>query len=132
VNRILKQFGIWVALIAGSVIAGHELVPHHHHYDSVYTHEQNDDCETENETLPDSSSPSQHCHALNEIFVGKLNPNQSLVQFVPEFSGLRHSIFTSLISENGDLRLIPFSFQSAQPLYLLCTDSPLRAPPAIA
>jgi len=61
-NKIKILFVTAVILMVGS----HALLPHHHHYDSHYSHKYPLPVES-NYDHSDSDSPGYHCHAFNHL-----------------------------------------------------------------
>ncbi|MFC2112241.1 hypothetical protein ACFLTA_03155 [Bacteroidota bacterium] len=56
-----------IAILLGSLILinlGHNIIPHHHHLDDVYSH---DGCDQHDppEHTGETDDPSGHCHAFN-------------------------------------------------------------------
>jgi hypothetical protein len=115
--------------VAGLFIALHQVIPHHHHYNSPYDADRQEACPEEGDhenNLPEN--PDSHCHILNE-FISDIKSGQQIkvLQFdllVPAnvISGLGFHL-------NSMLRVFKELFEYVPKQLHSITDSPLRAPP---
>jgi hypothetical protein len=120
-------------LFAGilTVILGHGMVPHHHHFDSILSHPN---CRQQDQGTHDRhpGDPKSHCHAFNGM------------QFYPtpdtQNTGKPHTTFTDLFLKHAQPPVqsprYPVIYHPAGDILLLPTRFPdpssgLRAPPAI-
>ena len=115
--------------LAGLIILAHAVVPHHHHFDSVETHPENQECEN---TRPDkhNENPDTHCHALNLIISEKANDLvvNSPVTSIFHFNLFSFDIELYIASKINDVIHPPFVSSLTQKQIFLASRS-LRAPP---
>lgn len=72
-----KNTGLFLLWLAGLVIFSHEIIPHHHHFHSVYTSSHfnhHEDCEQTHEGDEPFDGSDYHCHAFNDITVERQSP----------------------------------------------------------
>ena len=123
-----------MVFLAGVLITAHEVIPHHHHFDSVYAHSNDaeDHC-TEPGTDKNHEDNPIHCHAFNEIYVDRVNNESvSLEIYLP----INDFYFFDIdLNESTEYykksRILP-SRQSTPKETYLQKDSPLRGPPFFA
>jgi len=56
----------------------HSVIPHHHHFDSIYSH-QNDKLNQSIETSSNPDNENSHCHAFNDFTFDDIVPNNSIL-----------------------------------------------------
>jgi len=56
--------------IAGLIILAHTVVPHHHHFDFLFSHQDIEQCDRADQNN-NSEIPDTHCHAFNLLVVDK-------------------------------------------------------------
>ncbi len=62
INKVL----LW---LTGLLFLSHGLLPHHHHFDSVFAHAENQ--QQEGHTAKHSGEIPAHCHAFNMLIIEK-------------------------------------------------------------
>ncbi|MFC0876194.1 hypothetical protein ACE01N_06350 [Saccharicrinis sp. FJH2] len=128
-NRFKKYIGLLFILLSGILISAHELIPHHHHFDSVYSHTSESPFKNiDDNQHSDHEDSSTHCHAFNDSFVDRiLTARYNFVQ--PEF------VFIALINTETEIqpdicRTNIFAFNPVDFKQHNFPDSdPLRGPP---
>ncbi len=125
--------------MAGLIIMAHGVIPHHHHYDSIYSHTDYHPCTASHEHQHDHETKKehekdagQHCHAFNESKVDRVKTVkisfQSVAQLfetiflLPEFSG----------TSKGNYFEYHFTNNISPYFLYIYTEFPLRAPPALS
>jgi hypothetical protein len=129
-----KNIAIVLLWLAGLVIFSHEVIPHHHHFHSVYTHNHathGDGCDHSHEEGEPFDDGSNHCHAFNDITVER----QSVVKIIQPQIEFNFNLFLPLflISEyvEEDVSFysrLYYDVESDSDQYLLSV-SPHRGPP---
>lgn len=130
---IRKNIKILIVWLAGLIITAHGIVPHHHHFDSIYSHAEYDPCTPgDDHEEKKEEDGSQHCHAFNESIVdwvdySKINFHpvtqlQDVILISPE---ILERFNTSYFEYHSTYDISPFS-------HFIFYESPLRAPPALA
>lgn len=114
------------------MVTAHEIVPHHHHYDSVYSHEEFDPCETDHDKHDEQQNSSEHCHAFNESIVDWTD--YSKINFHPITRLLEVILISPEILERFDNCYFEyqFTYDISPFIHYIFHESPLRAPPALA
>ena len=125
-----KNIGLIFIGLAGLVIMAHGVVPHHHHYDSIYAHTDDNPC-TAAHKHERKENKKQHCHAFNESKVDRVKHFkinfQTVARFfevifvLPEFSGTSKSSYFEYHFTNN---IYPY-------FLFIYTEFPLRAPPTL-
>jgi len=92
-------------ILLGLIFSMHSFIPHHHHFDSLFGHLQNETKEHSEEHHEDKTS---HCHAFNESFVD--DDSESVKVFSKEIK------FFLYINDSDELEVFNFS-QSEPPDY---------------
>ena len=78
-----KNIGLLMVWLLTAAFAMHVLIPHHHHYDSVYSHTPDKCCPLEETN--DHPGDTAHCHAFNEIYVDNQEPHDFEAPDSPDF-----------------------------------------------
>jgi hypothetical protein len=71
--------------LASLVIFTHAILPHHHHFDSLFSHheeEASDSCHQENHP----EDKAEHCHAFNDLVVEKIRHSKTVTPIVKVLS----------------------------------------------
>jgi hypothetical protein len=124
-----KQF--IAILFAGVLMAnmGHNIVPHHHHFDSILFHQGCQEHDEDN-TAFHTGDPTSHCHAFNgiEYYPAPEKQNISKPFKTAKYICLSQVIeLNQAISHQGIFR--PSRGSPPVYTYLLGTSTGLRAPP---
>ena len=130
-----KHFGLFFLWLAGLVILGHEVIPHHHHTHSAYIHHYSvghDACDHSEDDPSPFDDCSTHCHAFNDITVER----QTFVNLSqPEFS-IDPDLFLP-VDLSSDFKDADESFghvffsDFSGPELLLLSVTPYRGPPEV-
>lgn len=117
--------------LAGLIILGHAVVPHHHHFELTHSsvHESNYECTVH---CINNENRDTHCHGFNILVSGTLTKSTSNNSLSEYFSFLLFGIFSNfeiqpgkrLLSTIFDLQVIFFK-------QFFFTAQSLRAPPVI-
>ena len=124
-----KQF---IAFLFASVLIanlGHNIIPHHHHIDSILSHQGCQEHDEDNSTFH-SGDPTSHCHAFNGIeYYPAPGKQYNIKPFkTAEYICLSQVIeLNQAISHQGIFR--PSMGSPPVFTYLLGTSTGLRAPP---
>ena len=124
-----KQF---IAFLFASVLIanlGHNIVPHHHHIDSILSHHGCQEHDEDNSAFH-SGDPTNHCHAFNGIEYYPAPQKQYNIKLfkTAEYICLSQVIeLNQTISHKGIFR--PSKGSPPVFTYLLGTSTGLRAPP---
>ena len=130
-----KHFGLFFFWLAGLVILGHEVIPHHHHTHSAYIHHYSvghDACDhSENDPSPFDDC-STHCHAFNDITVER----QTFVKISQPELSINPDLFHPVDITFGFVEAEEFSGYVYLPDFtgpelLLFSVTPYRGPPAV-
>ena len=129
-NRIGISGLIFIGL-ATIVIFAHAILPHHHHFDSLFSHhekETSDSCHQENH--PEDNA--EHCHAFNDLVIEKIRHSKTITPIIKVLSD------SVAICE---FRFILFNNPIIQPEFIysnnylsnshLISNAPTRGSPAI-
>ncbi|MFO8001076.1 MAG: hypothetical protein R6U46_07525 [Marinilabilia sp.] len=130
-----KYIGLFFLWLAGLVIFGHEVIPHHHHTHSAYIHNysaEHDACEHSEDGATPFDDCSSHCHAFNDITVER----QSFVKLSQPEITLDPNLFLPVDLTSGFVEAEGFSGQFYLPDFpgpelLLFSVAPSRGPPAV-
>jgi len=127
---------ILIAILLGSLILvniGHNIIPHHHHLDYMYSHagcEQHDANDHPEDHACETEDPSHHCHAFNG-FEFVISYEKQLDKVVVTKTSSIYSL--TFIPENEPLPREKISYFSGGPPPdmpgFLGESSGLRAPP---
>ena len=127
-----KQF---IAILFASVLIanlGHNIIPHHHHFDSILTHQGCCDRNTDKSAFH-PGEPTSHCHAFNGIEYYPAPEKQDFCKpfQTAKYLGVYQVIeLSQAISHREICRLLrgsPFVIK-----YLLGSSIGLRAPPIVS
>lgn len=127
-----KNIKVLIVWLVGLMITAHEIVPHHHHYDSIYSHEVNDTgtpVHGEHEKQQDSS---KHCHAFNESIVNWVDYNRISFQPLNQLLDIISISPEILEPFNNGYFEYRFICDISPFIHFVIYESPLRAPPALA
>ena len=80
-----KKIKLSLVWLIGLMLFSHAVIPHHHHFDSVFEHSQ----ETNH-----SDEKSQHCHAFNDLYA---------IDIVVSFNNISINDNILFIISNSDL-----------------------------
>jgi len=58
-HKRAKKIKLTLIWLISLMLFSHAVIPHHHHFDSVFEHSQESD---------HSNEKSQHCHAFNDLY----------------------------------------------------------------
>jgi len=132
VNVSRKNIKILIVWLAGLMITAHEIVPHHHHYDSIYSHEEYDPCNSGRDQQEKQEDGSEHCHAFNESIVDWVD--YSKINFHPLTQLLEIILVSQEILEHFNNGYFEYQFicDISPFIHFIFYESPLRAPPALA
>ncbi|WP_198416754.1 hypothetical protein [Marinilabilia rubra] len=128
-----KNIALFFLWLAGLVIFSHEIIPHHHHFHSVYTHTHTthgDDCDHSHKSGDPFDDASNHCHAFNDITVER----QNLVKIPQPVIDFDFDLFLSLflvseyVEEDVSFYRLYYDPESVSDQFLLFV-SPHRGPP---
>ena len=126
-----KNIKILIVGFIGLMVAAHEIVPHHHHYDSLYSHEEYDTCSPDHDKQEKQQDGSEHCHAFNESIVdwvdySKINfhPLSQLLEIILVPPGILEQFNNNYFEYYFTCDISPF-------IHFIFYESPLRAPPAL-
>ncbi|MFB6342292.1 hypothetical protein ACE1ET_11225 [Saccharicrinis sp. FJH62] len=124
-KRFKKYIGLLFILLSGILISAHELIPHHHHFDSVYSHTS----ESPFKTTPDTQhgnheDSSSHCHAFNDSFVDRIltarynfvQPEYFFIAIVNTETELQPEVYLSNIFTFGPVCFKQHNFPDSDPL----------------
>lgn len=128
-----KNIKILIVWLAGLMIMAHEIIPHHHHYDSIYSHVEYDPCtKGHDHDEKQEEDGSQHCHAFNESIVNWTD--YSKINFHPLTQLLEIILIPSETSElfNNNYFKYHFTYDISPFIHYIFLESPLRAPPALS
>jgi len=115
---------IW---LTGLMFFAHSIIPHHHHFDSIFDHQPTGQTDQHQEDNP------LHCHAFNDLAVDKAVISFSNVSIADDFP--------AVVSDNGpDFRLndqcgteiIPEVRDDISPEPAFFESAPSRGSPAMA
>jgi len=124
-----RQF---IAILFASVLIanlGHNIIPHHHHFDRTLSHQECHEHDEDNSAFH-TGDPTSHCHAFNGIEYYRAPEKQSISK---PFKTTKYICLSQVIELNQ-----PFTHQEIyRPLrgspaaftYLLNSSIGLRAPP---
>ena len=124
-----KQF---IAILFASVLfsnLGHNIIPHHHHTDSILSHQA---CHEHNEgnDAVHTGDPASHCHAFNGIEYYPAPEKQIISK---PFKPVKNIYLSHLIQPNQPIlhQKIYVPTRGSPPVftYLLGSSTGLRAPP---
>jgi len=115
--------------IAGIIILAHTVVPHHHHFDFLFSHQNIEACEKA-DLGRTGEIPDSHCHAFNLLVVDK-NHEHAEIQSLPvdlhaDFFLLRSSTNTIVEAINIPTTFLHI-FTFKEQYYSSCLS--LRGPP---
>jgi len=129
-----KSIGVFFLWIAGLVILGHELVPHHHHYHSAYPSSpysvENEFCEHSHEHDEPSDNSEKHCHAFNDITVERQN-----IKILTPKAFSDQGLFLLPVFISGRFHKLEFQSYAlflpeiSDPGIFILSNSPHRGPP---
>ena len=124
-----KQF---IAILFASILManlGHNIVPHHHHFDSILTHQGCCDRDADKSAFH-PGDPASHCHAFNGI---DYYPAPEKQDFFKPFQTAKYICLSQVIELNQPTphQEIYRSLRGSPPVfkYLLGSSTGLRAPP---
>jgi hypothetical protein len=133
VNDILanssKHIKSILITVAGLFIALHQVIPHHHHYNSPYDADSQEACPVEGDhenSLPEN--PDNHCHTLNEL-ISDIKSGKQIEVLQSDLLFPANVISGSGFHLNSILLIFKESSAYVPKQLYLITDSPLRAPP---
>ncbi len=126
-----KQF---IAFLFASVLmahVGHNIFPHHHHFDSIFSHQGCQD--QDNGNASHAGDPTGHCHAFNGIEYYPAPEEQDIGK---PFKTAEYICLPQYIEQNkyiSDQKFFDPSGGSPPVFkYLLGSSTGLRAPPILA
>ena len=130
-NYFKKNIGMLTIILTSIMFASHEIIPHHHHFDSVYSHvsDSTNDCDGK-ENNKEQDHNRIHCHAFNESFTGKIKVVDSKLKAFSSIADLYaycHAIIKTINTPDTS-RLVAGNFELPDQTYP-GTNPPLRAPP---
>jgi hypothetical protein len=128
---LIRQF---IAFLFASVLMahlGHNIVPHHHHIDSIFSHQGCQD--QDNGNAFHAGDPSGHCHAFNGI---EYYPAPDKQDISKPFKAVKYIYLSQVIELNKDIsdQELFRPSRGSPPVftYLLGSSTGLRAPPLAA
>jgi hypothetical protein len=127
-----QHIGKLFTFLAGLIILGHAVAPHHHHFELTHLPVEESACEN-NGHEKSNEDPVSHCHAFN-ILVSKRITNSSLNQSFSEY----FSFYLPGVIVNIEVPAVKkftatiFGHQAVFVKQFFFTARSLRAPPAIA
>ncbi len=113
-------------ILLGLVFSMHSFIPHHHHFDSLFGHLQN---ETKEHSEEHHSDKTSHCHAFNESFVD--DDYESVKLFSKQ---IKYFIYLRDINELivfNFLQEEPHNFKKLKKRILYPAKDYLRGPPTL-
>ena len=124
-----KKISICFFVLIGLFFLAHEVIPHHHHYNSISfsVNPSTEDCQHES---GESKKTDNHCRAFNNLVID--NYRDQLVQIVnqhPDFAVL-HSEFILFSTESDEIVYRIFNYRANNQYYYLSHH--LRAPPFVS
>ena len=121
-----------IAILFASVLManlGHNIVPHHHHIDSILSHQGCHEHDEDNSAFH-SGDPTSHCHAFNGI---EYYPAPEKQDISKPFKTAKYFCLSQVIELNQAMshERIFLPSRGSPPVftYLLGTSAGLRAPP---
>ena len=120
-------------LFAGVLIAnmGHNIIPHHHHYDSLISHQGCHEHDDENSF--EAGDPTSHCHAFNGI---EYYPAPEKQDISKPFKTAKYICLSQVIELNQLIshRKIIRPSRGSPPVIacLMGSSTGLRAPPCLS
>ena len=123
-----KQF---IAFLFASVLVanlGHNIVPHHHHIDNIFSHEGCYDHDAGKYAFH-TGEPTSHCHAFNGIEYFPAPEKQSINKPIKTVKNIYLSHIIQLNQPIPRQMLIRPSTGSPPVICLLGSSTGLRAPP---
>ena len=127
-----KQF---IAILFASVLIanlGHNIVPHHHHFDRILSHQGCHEHDEDNSAFH-TGDPTSHCHAFNGI---EYYPAPEKQDISKPFKTAKYICLSQIIELNQPIPqqeiYSPLRGSPAAYTYLLCSSIGLRAPPFAA
>ena len=113
---------IW---LTGLMFFMHGITPHHHHFDSVYTHGDNADNESDD-------SP-YHCHAFNDLVIDKTgNPVNNVSSAGSNIAASYNSELSLCVNESRINRLNDIYNFKVPPEKVFLENTPARGSPVLA
>jgi hypothetical protein len=132
VNFSGQHIGKLFTFLAGLIILGHAVAPHHHHFELTHLPVQESACENHGHEKS-NEDPVSHCHAFNLLASERIT-NSSLDQSFSEY----FSFYLPGASVNVEVPAVKnitstiFGHQAVFIKQFFFTARSLRAPPAIA
>ncbi len=83
-----KYINLSLVWLISLMFLSHALIPHHHHYDSVFEHHQGHDSDKQH-----SEDDASHCHAFNQLVTIKIQLTSDKYSIQKSLSALA-SIFS--------------------------------------
>ena len=119
-----KYINLSLVWLISLMLLSHVLIPHHHHYDSVFEHQQNHDNDKQH-----SEDNATHCHAFNQLDIIKIQLTSDKSSIQKSFSSLAsNSSFDAVIIEtNTALLTFQKTLYNKQVFY---PDYPTRGSPS--
>ncbi len=107
-------------------LIGHEVIPHHHHFDTVYSHQHGHSDAEDNQHHEDQST---HCHAFNDSMSDKLATNiqQDMIQVAILDLLSHYYLFDCPVLKITSHFILEDDCLPEKPSYF--NKTPLRAPP---
>ncbi len=128
VHKYLTVFSLW---IVGIIILSHVAIPHHHHFDSITSHQNYKDQTTSTHDGNREDSPL-HCHGLNDISTDRFESYRIELQNVP-ITDLILNTNTEptlhLYSLSNNINYSTYNISFSGQYFLSCT--PFRGPPSL-
>lgn len=130
-GKIGKNISIALVWLAGLILFNHAVLPHHHHFDSLFSHQNNTECSNSQSEEQNEDSDS-HCHAFNDIIFEKVNSLLVQTQNVSNYNlfYVSSKVTSGVVIESTDLFYL--SFNIVPPRQYFYTNSSLRAPPSLS
>ncbi len=126
VNNGRQNTGILFIGISVLIMFFHSVIPHHHHFDSLFTHFEKVHSPEKGCNGNGEDSPG-HCHAFNELAVDKIVSSNG---FAPELTAILDNEQEIIIPRNIDIS--GFQTEISVKAVTVFLFKPLRAPPGLS
>ena len=128
-----EHIGALIAFLAGFILTAHEIIPHHHHFDTFFDHVgQQSECQTGNPEQDHPEDPDRHCHAFNDLIVDWVKHYKIAVKPLIASTDQMFAETPEVdLQQNTFSRFFAIYCNIPAPLYFVFHEVPLRAPPVM-
>ena len=123
-----KKITLLFIWLTGLMFFAHSIIPHHHHFDSVFEHHQ-----ATGQAGQHSEDNPVHCHAFNDLAVDKAVVSFSNVSIADDFAAVVSDNDPNiLVNDHSETEMIPVLQDEIPFETAFFKNTPSRGSPAMA